>query len=110
MNDAFDSDTLRYVPCTPTRLDESIDFNRDAAAGGQDLRIFKSVSENYSPSLPDKHLRKAMQDDANLLVERLKTTYLECEENNVIRQVEEMIEYLVVENQSEILGVTPEAL
>jgi len=37
-------------------------------------------------------------------------TYSDCEESSALTQVTEMLEYLVVENQHECLGVTPQSL
>ena len=51
-----------------------------------------------------------MQADAEELVRRFATTYKECEEGLAIRHLTEMLDYLVVENSHEQLGVSPKAL
>ena len=51
-----------------------------------------------------------MQEDAAQLVSRFIATYKDCEENNAMAQLTEMFEYLVTENQHEILGVSPPSL
>ena len=51
-----------------------------------------------------------MQDDAKCILDRFQTTYKDCTENPAMLQVYEMLEYLVVENSHEVLGVCPQAL
>jgi len=51
-----------------------------------------------------------MQEDAKRIVDNLVSSYKESKENSSIEQVYEMMEVLVIENQHECLGVSPEAL
>ena len=52
-----------------------------------------------------------MQEDAKRIAASLKTSYQEeVSESPAISQLTEMLEYLVVENHHEVLGVAPKSL
>lgn len=60
--------------------------------------------------MTDRNMRQAMQSDAKRVVTNFQSTYDENSEGSAINHATEMLEYLVVENQHECLGVTPESL
>ena len=103
---------LVYQAYSAAYLDESIDFAKDA---GQ-LQIENSASLQHSPLLSDRNMRQALIDDAKRLVENFTNNYAktagagEEDESTAIAQLQEMMEYLVNENQHEALGVAPESL
>ena len=108
VEEAYESDQLKFLASSAALLDESIDFNRDA---GGALILEKSASTTSANMMTDRNLRSAMQEDATSLVERFTTSYkVQSEENTPIQQMVEMFEYLVVEEQHTILGVSPDAL
>ena len=108
VEEAYESDQLKFHTTSAAFLDDSIDFNRDA---GGAIILEKSASTTSANLLTDRNLRSAMQEDATHLVERFTTSYKEQnEENTPIQQMVEMFEYLVVEEQHTILGVSPDAL
>ena len=55
-------------------------------------------------------MREALIEDAKRVVANFQSTYTEYADSAAIGQVTEMLEYLVVENQHECLGVAPKSL
>ena len=84
-------------------LDDSIDFSAEPG-------ITVETQNDISPLLTDRNMRNALQEDAKHLVERFTEIYTDCEENNAMVQVVEMMELLVMENKHEMLGVAPKSL
>ena len=55
-------------------------------------------------------MREALVEDAKRILANFESSYKDCTESSSISQVTEMLEYIVVENQHECLGVSPLAL
>lgn len=67
VDEGYESDSLKFKAQSAAFLDESIDFNRDAAGS---LILEKSASLTNTALTTDRNLRSAMQEDATRLVER----------------------------------------
>ena len=61
VEEAYESDQLKFLAHSAAFLDESIDFNRDA---GGAIILEKSASTTSANLLTDRNLRSAMQEDA----------------------------------------------
>jgi len=82
-----------------------MDFGQQSALRVESAAVFAQL-----PLVSDRNVRSAMQEDAKRIVDNLVSSYKESKENSSIEQVYEMMEVLVIENQHECLGVSPEAL
>lgn len=83
VEEAYESDQLKFLASSAAFLDDSIDFNRDA---GGALILEKSASTTSANLMTDRNLRQAMQEDATSLVERFTTSYkVQSEENTPIQ-------------------------
>ena len=100
---AYESDTIKYMTQSMAFLDDSIDFSAEPG-------ITVETQNDISPLLTDRNMRNALQEDAKHLVELFTEIYTDCEENNAMVQVVEMMELLVMENKHEMLGVAPKSL